>query len=33
MYAIIESGGKQYRITEGARVKVERLSGNADDAG
>jgi large subunit ribosomal protein L21 len=31
MYAIIESGGKQYRITEGQKVKVEKLSGNADD--
>ncbi len=31
MYAIIESGGKQYRINEGARVRVERLSGSADD--
>ena len=31
MYAIIESGGKQYRISEGARVRVERLSGSADD--
>jgi len=31
MYAIIESGGKQYRIAEGDRVRVEKLSGNADD--
>ncbi len=31
MYAIIESGGKQYRISEGAKVKVEKLSGNADE--
>jgi len=31
MYAIIESGGKQYRISEGAKVRVEKLSGNADD--
>ena len=31
MYAIIESGGKQYRIAEGEKVKVEKLSGNADD--
>src|SRR5208283_4429204 len=31
MYAIIESGGKQYRISEGTRVRVERLSGSADE--
>jgi large subunit ribosomal protein L21 len=31
MYAIIESGGKQYRIAEGQKVRVEKLSGNADD--
>ena len=31
MYAIVESGGKQYRVSVGARVKVERLSGTADD--
>jgi large subunit ribosomal protein L21 len=26
MYAIIESGGKQYRIAEGVAIKLERLS-------
>ncbi len=26
MYAIIQSGGKQYRIAEGATVKLEKLS-------
>ncbi|MGD0660350.1 MAG: 50S ribosomal protein L21, partial [Syntrophorhabdales bacterium] len=31
MYAIIESGGKQYRISEGTKVRVERLSGSADE--
>jgi large subunit ribosomal protein L21 len=31
MYAIIESGGKQYRIKEGDKVKLEKLSGNAED--
>lgn len=31
MYAIVESGGKQYRVSEGARVRVESLAGNADD--
>lgn len=27
MYAIIQSGGKQYRVAEGKRVKVEKLPG------
>lgn len=27
MYAIIKSGGKQYRVSEGATVEVERLGG------
>jgi len=27
MYAIIESGGKQYRIREGEKVRIERLAG------
>jgi large subunit ribosomal protein L21 len=31
MYAIVETGGKQYRVSEGTKVKVELLSGNADD--
>ncbi len=26
MYAVIESGGKQYRVEEGATVRVERLA-------
>jgi|SRR5579872_1527361 len=25
MYAVIESGGKQYRVTEGQRLKIEKL--------
>src|SRR5689334_6777830 len=25
MYAIIETGGKQYRVQEGSRLRVERL--------
>lgn len=25
MYAIIETGGKQYRVTEGTKLKVEKL--------
>lgn len=27
MYAIVETGGKQYRIEEGQEIKVERLAG------
>jgi len=30
LYAIIESGGKQYRVSEGSRVRLEKLE---DDAG
>lgn len=25
MYAVIESGGKQYRVSEGQRLKIEKL--------
>jgi large subunit ribosomal protein L21 len=28
MYAVIESGGKQYRVSQGDRVRVERLEGD-----
>ena len=28
MYAVIETGGKQYRVSEGERLDVERLSGD-----
>jgi large subunit ribosomal protein L21 len=28
MYAVIESGGKQYRVVEGDRLDVERLDGD-----
>jgi large subunit ribosomal protein L21 len=31
MYAIIESGGKQYRIAEGTKLRIEKSPGNADD--
>lgn len=27
MYAIIETGGKQYRVQEGAKLRVAKLSG------
>lgn len=29
MYAVIRTGGKQYRVTEGATLKVERLNAEA----
>ncbi|MDZ4825448.1 MAG: 50S ribosomal protein L21 [Actinomycetota bacterium] len=28
MYAVIETGGKQYRVAQGDRVDVERLDGD-----
>jgi large subunit ribosomal protein L21 len=28
MYAVIRTGGKQYRVAEGERVKVEKLDGD-----
>jgi large subunit ribosomal protein L21 len=31
MYAVIQTGGKQYRVTPGEMVKVEKLSGNVGD--
>lgn len=27
MYAVIRTGGKQYRVTEGDRLRVEKLAG------
>ena len=32
MYAIIATGGKQYRVSEGDYVCVEKLAGEAGDA-
>lgn len=32
MYAIIESGGKQFRISEGDSIKVEKLDGAVGDS-
>jgi large subunit ribosomal protein L21 len=29
MYAVIRSGGKQYRVTEGQTVRLEKLAGDA----
>ncbi len=31
MYAILKTGGKQYRVTAGQTLKVEKLAGNAGD--
>ena len=32
MYAIIETGGKQYKVTEGSMIKVEKLAVEAGTA-
>ncbi|MBN2062903.1 MAG: 50S ribosomal protein L21 [Deltaproteobacteria bacterium] len=31
MYAVIQTGGKQYRVTPGEEIKVERLFGKIGD--
>ncbi len=31
MYAIIQTGGKQYRVAEGQSLRVEKLPGNVGD--
>jgi len=31
MYAVIESGGKQYRVAEGETLRVEKLAAQAGD--
>ena len=31
MYAVIKTGGKQYRVSEGQVLRVEKLKGNAGD--
>jgi large subunit ribosomal protein L21 len=31
MYAVIQTGGKQYRVAEGDRLDVERLDAGDDD--
>jgi large subunit ribosomal protein L21 len=31
MYAVIESGGKQYKVSEGTVLKVEKLEATAGD--
>lgn len=30
MYAVISSGGKQYRVEEGQRLSIERIAGDGD---
>jgi large subunit ribosomal protein L21 len=32
MYAVIKTGGKQYRVTEGQRLRVEKLGGQPGEA-
>jgi large subunit ribosomal protein L21 len=32
MYAVIKTGGKQYRVSEGQRLRVEKLAGNPGDS-
>jgi len=31
MYAVIETGGKQYKVTKGAKLNVEKLEANPGD--
>ena len=31
MYAVIKTGGKQYRVSEGQKSRVEKLPGSAGD--
>ena len=31
MYAVIETGGKQYQVKEGDEIFIEKLEVNADD--
>lgn len=32
MYAVIKTGGKQYRVVEGQKLRVEKLPGSEGDA-
>ena len=32
MYAVIKTGGKQYRVSAGDKLRVEKLPGNVGDA-
>lgn len=31
MYAVIKTGGKQYRVAAGDKIQIEKLEGNAGD--
>ena len=31
MYAVIKVGGKQYRVSEGDEIFVEKINANSDD--
>ena len=31
MYAVIKTGGKQYRVSQGDKLRVEKLAGNVGD--
>ena len=32
MFAIVRTGGKQYRVSPGDKIVVEKLAGNAGDS-
>jgi large subunit ribosomal protein L21 len=32
MYAVIKTGGKQYKVSEGDTIKVEKLAGNTGES-
>ena len=32
MYAVVQTGGKQYRVTEGATLRVEKLKADEGDS-
>lgn len=32
MYAVFKTGGKQYRVAPGDKVRIEKLTGNVGDA-
>ena len=32
MYAVVKTGGKQYKVTEGEYLKVEKLDGAEGDS-
>src|SRR5688572_5600978 len=32
MYAVIKTGGKQYRVAQGDKLRVEKLAGNIGDS-